>query len=297
MRVMIAGGTGFIGRALAKHLKGAGYQLTLLSRQSAPESEHFDETLDWGDLINSQAEAFDVIINLCGYNIAERRWSKKTKQKIIDSRLISSQYLVNFIDEGKTRLLNASAIGFYPFSARPQSEHCHQAIDPEQRNFSQTIVHQWEDALLDSPLEIPTSMRFGVVLGPGGGLLEKLALPAKLGLGSVLGDGSQMFSWVHIDDLCRAIQFIIEKPVIEPVVNITSPQAVTQRDFSDSLSKQYHKPRFLRMPSLAVKTLFGQMGEELMLGSHNIIPQLLLDEGFEFDYSTLEHSLENILEQ
>jgi uncharacterized protein (TIGR01777 family) len=295
MKILVAGGSGFIGTHLGPYLKSKGHKVLLLTRQKGPLPKGYDESLTWGQLEQACAKDYNVVINLCGFDIAKKRWSEKVKDKIISSRVESTKRLIQFIGKNQTLLLNASAIGFYPFSSDIQDECLYITRDTSNTDFCQEITSAWEGLINDSLLLNKTIMRFGVVLGDQG-MLSKVLPTAKIGLGAQVGTGKQCLSWVHIDDLCRAVDHLIcHQKFNGEAVNITSPFACTQRYFINALCRVLKKPRWIRMPKWVVKKMFGQMGEELLLSSHNIKPQKLLESGFTFKYPNIEPALESLL--
>lgn len=294
IKVLIAGGSGFIGQNLVWHLKKQGYWVALLSRQMQI-IDGFDECMTWQEITMTKVTQFDVIINLCGFGIGEKRWSKSIKDKIINSRIEPTERLIKLIGDHDVWLINASAIGFYPFSTKAQYE-AH-IINRSKANsgFCQYVVNQWEAVVNRARLRRKTIVRFGVVLGSGG-MLNKLLPTAKKGLGAMIGNGQQMMSWVHIDDLCRALFFIVQHGLINGEYNITSGNACSQKVFMKALAKALSKPCYLILPQWLVRLMFGQMGRELLLSSHDILPENLQKRGFVFEYTCIEMALIDLLE-
>ncbi|WP_151193984.1 TIGR01777 family oxidoreductase [Cysteiniphilum sp. JM-1] len=294
MKILLAGGSGFIGQNLVHHLKKRGYWVSLLSRQMQT-IEGFDECITWQNLTTIKITQFDVVINLCGFGIGEQRWRKSIKDKIINSRVEPTERLIKLIADHDVWLINASAIGFYPFSVKEQDET--QIIQRTKANsgFCQYVVNQWEAVVNRARLRRKTIVRFGVVLGKGG-MLDKLLPTAKKGLGAIIGNGQQMMSWVHIDDLCRAMVFILEQKCINTNINITSGNACSQRAFIKALAKTLNKPCYLVLPQWLIRLMFGQMGKELLLSSHNISAKYLQEKGFMFEYPYIEMALIDLLE-
>lgn len=293
MRVLIAGGSGFIGKALAAHLQHHAYKLSLLTRQKNYHALEFEQCINWEQLHQLNADDFDAIINLCGYNIGKKRWSDAVKQQLITSRIKPVHQLIEFIGNRNTRLINASAIAYYPFSKERQTESQHLPRQP-QALFSHSLVSQWEASLSQLGSNQACALRFGIVLGKQGGMLKKVLPAARLGLNPILGDGRQLMSWIHIEDACRAIQFILEKPIHAQAVNLSTPYPTSNHQFTQSLAQSLHRPQFLRLPAFWVRLLFAEMGEELMLTSHNIHPEVLLNHGFKFQYPNIKQALEAI---
>ncbi|WP_119328612.1 TIGR01777 family oxidoreductase [Cysteiniphilum halobium] len=293
VKVLIAGGSGFIGRHLVQHLKKQGYSVSLLSR-TMQIIDGFDECIIWQEVTTAKIIQFDVVINLCGFGIGEKRWCKSIKEKILSSRIEPTERLIKHIADHDVWLINASAIGYYPFSLKEQNET--EIIQRTKANsgFCQYIVNQWEAVVNRSRLRRKTIVRFGVVLGKGG-MLSKLLPTAKVGLAATIGNGQQIMSWVHIDDLCRAMVFILEQQCINIEINMTSDNACSQKVFIKTMAKVLNKPCFLVLPQWLVRLIFGQMGKELLLSSHNIKPMRLQDAGFIFDYPHIETALIDLL--
>ncbi len=298
MNVLIAGGSGFIGSYLSRFLSQKGHTVTVLTR-SANKASKLNNAIQWDGKVLQTDLKVDAIINLCGLNIAAKRWSKKVKQQLLDSRLKPTQGIVTFIknyqSEIKPRLINASAIGFYPSSQESQTEDYY--TTSSNTLFSKELVSQWEYCAQTATAydALVTCSRFGIVLGKGGGMLDKILLSYKISLGAVMGNKNAYLSWIHIHDLCRAILFVMSLDKPKPVYNFTSPQPCTQLAFSKALAKACKRPCFLHVPSFFIEKVFGQMGEELLLANQKIYPQNLEDAGFQFDYKTIDAALENIL--
>lgn len=293
MKILIAGGSGFVGRGLSKHLS-RNHQLTLLSRSNKSELGFFDDLVTWVELAEDSIAKYDIVINLCGYNIGEKRWSKSVKEKIISSRIEPTAKLVKLIGDKDIWLINVSAIGFYNFSDLAQDEDSHDR-NYDSLTFGQQVVDQWEKCLVDSSLKYYTILRFGVVIG-NGGVLEKMTMPAKFGFLTKFGEGSNYLSWVSLHDLCRAFEFVIDQQLkTKDVYNLTAPEACQHRVLIELLRKYLAKKYVIKMPEYAIKLIFGQMGEELLLSSQNIKPTRLQSEGFKFEDTNIEKALERYI--
>lgn len=289
MKILVAGATGFIGQHLVPYLANE-HELMLLGRDNQTLKQHFPQShcLNWSQLNKLEASDFSVVINLCGENIADKRWTEKQKEKIIASRIKPTETLCRWISHSPqaTHLLNASAVGIYGLNTTKNTENS--AIHLQTQCFSQKLVCDWEKATLGLNC---TLLRFGVVLKKNYGILKKLETPYKLGMASALGNGKQLISWVHVEDLVRAIAYVIKYPKITGPVNIAAPQAITQKYFAQTLARSLNRPCFLKTPSFVIKLLFGQMGEELLLSGQEAIPQVLESSGFLFKYSHLQEAI------
>ena len=300
MKILIAGGGGFIGTYLTKFLIQEGHNVTILTRSPKKVSKKIN-TLQWNGTTLETDQRFDVIINLCGQNIASKRWSKKRKRELLSSRIEPTKAIVSYIENApstaKPRLLNASAIGYYPSSDQIQTEE--NPANSKERSFSRELISEWESCA-QKATEFGSQvscLRFGVVLGRGGGMLAKILPAFKLGLGTVIGNKNAHLSWIHIEDLCRAIQFIIQLKKPEPTYNLTSPSPCTQLSFAKTLAKTCHRPCFLQFPKFFINKVFGQMGKELLLADQRILPKNLESAIFKFKYKEIKHAINNILQK
>lgn len=293
MKILIAGGSGFIGRELSRYLS-SNYELTLLSRSKTAKLEAFHKLITWDDLDQDNISEFDIVINLCGYNISAKRWRSSIKKKIVSSRIQPTKKLVELIAEKNIWLINASAIGYYNFSKTPQDEIKH-SRDYDSLSFGQEVVDQWESCVVDSKLKKYTILRFGVVIG-NGGVLKKMTDPAKFGFIGMFGEGGQYMSWISMYDLCRAIEFIIEKKLDnKEVFNLTAPHVSQHKMLVKLLRKYLGKKYIISLPEPLIKIMFGQMGEELLLSSQNIKPMKLKSLGFTFEDTQMQNALQRYL--
>lgn len=306
MNILIAGGSGFVGRALMPSLLKAGHTVTILGRTSNKLKSTFKlpfSTLTWDTLSSHKPSDYDAIINLTGANIADTRWNQQSKAILLSSRLDSISQLLTWCQQSKERkphFYQASAVGFYPLQ---HSFFDNQTAYTEEdgltlkadNSFSNALTRQCEAAAMKAELlSMPvTLMRFGVVLGPGEGILKKLTLPTKLGLGVIMGSGSQPLPWIEANDLANAILFLLHHPAITGAINLVAPEIVTNNTFMKTLAQVLHRPLFFKMPSAMVKILFGQMGDELLLAGPVVQPKRLLDHDFKFLYPTLKSALEH----
>ncbi len=300
LNILIAGGSGFVGRYLTNQFQQQNHAITLLTRQA--NCDMGKVTLcqwDGKSVPDSLQNNFDVIINLCGFNIAAKRWSSAVKQQLRDSRLQPTQALVDFLQAKPAikpiRFINASAIGYYPSSEQEQSEGA--SFNKDQLNFCQQLAQEWEacaqQASCDNVKVIIT--RFGVVLGQGGGMLQKLMPSFKFGLGMIMGDKEAYLSWVHIHDLYRAIDWLMSHDNTGGAYNLTAPQACNQTELANALAKALHRPRLLHMPNKAIQIIFGELGNELLLANQRIVPKRLLDDGFVFDFKSIDQAFNNLI--
>lgn len=300
MNILIAGASGFIGHQLVAALQ-SDHSITVLGRDMANLRRHFSKLVDtvtWDMLPDLDASSYDAIINLCGYNIAASRWSRTVKKKFIDSRVNTTTTLVDWTIKyrAKPHFICANAVGIYGMQDNDDKEEFDEdsPIDFEHpRDFLSEIGVRWQKALqpaIDNGMNVTTT-RFGVVLGKNGGVLKKLTPSFYMGLGSIIGDGKQTMSWVHIDDVIGAMIFLLNKPELTGAFNITSPNPVSQAEFARALATTMHRPLFLTMPAFVICALFGEMGECLLLKGQRVVPNRLIQSGYEFHYLELLNAL------
>lgn len=300
MNILIAGASGFIGQKLVAACNPA-YTITVLGRDNKNLKRHFKKpvkTVTWDMLPELDARTFDAIINLCGYNIAAARWNPAVKKQLIDSRVKTTGTLIDWAikNHAKPHFICANAVGIYGMQESQNSQELDEDshIDFEHpRDFLSEIGIRWQQALqpaIDFGMHVTTT-RFGVVLGKGEGVLKKLNLSFYLGLGSIIGDGKQIMSWVHIDDVVGAILFLLNESELTGAFNVTSPNPVSQAEFAQTLATIMHRPLFLKMPAFVIRTLFGEMGECLLLKGQRVLPSRLLKAGFKFRYPDLMDAL------
>lgn len=300
MNILVAGASGFIGTELVKALQ-AKHEITVLGRNLAVLKEMFTSDINsitWEMLSQINAKEFHVVINLCGYNIAQSRWSKAVKKNIIDSRVETNRRLISWLagQQAKPHYICANAIGIYGVQDKNDPAYLDEnsLIDMEHpRDFLSEVGVAWQQSLspaIDSGMAV-TIARFGVVLKKDEGMLKKLAPVFRCGLGSVLGDGKQVISWVHIDDVVASLLFLINHPQLEGAFNITSPNPVEQAVFAKLLAKTLNRPLFLKTPAFVVKAMFGEMGQLLLLEGQRVMPTRIKEAGYTFLYPTLEAAL------
>ncbi len=298
MNILIAGGSGFIGQNLSKYLAQADHNITILTRKKNTQSAMSGiNYLTWDGKSLHTSHHFDAIINLCGESISDKKWSAEQKEKITQSRIQPTKALLNFIKKSenpKTRLINASAIGFYTSHEIKQTETDFQDI--RSLNFSQHFTRQWETLAHQASHHGAQvcCIRLGVVLGKEGGIIQKMTLPFQYGLGMTVGNPNYKMSWIHIMDVCRAIEFLLSSENLEKTYNLTAPVPCSQKEFAQAMAHAMHRPCFFRMPGIMVKTIFGDMGKELMLANQSIFPHNLVKAGFTFSHKNISEAMKNI---
>jgi len=256
----------------------------------AAREHHWD--VDKGEILLPDIP-MDVVVHLAGENIAGGRWTRERKRKLRESRINGTRLLVEELKKGgrlPRRFLSASAVGIYqPVDGSSVAEDA-----PVAEGFLGGLASDWEAEAMALEGVPVACMRFGIVLGRGGGVLGKMELPFKLGLGGALGDGSQWMSWIALEDVVKAVLFLIAKPEITGAVNLTSPEPCTNSEFTKALSKALHRPAFIPVPAFFLRLVFGEMADAALLASSRVIPQRLMKEGFEFGHSRIVEALKSI---
>lgn len=295
MQVLITGGSGFIGQALCPVLLARGWQVSVVSRDLQAAAEVLPQGVRLLADIEGAGGA-DAVINLAGAPLAGQRWTERYKQQLRESRLRTTEALLAWMQGLTVRpavLVSGSAIGYYgPRDDTPLTE-----TDPPGEDFGAHLAADWEAAAWPAQqLGVRTvCLRTGVVLDGGGGALQQLLTPYRLGLGGPIGSGEQWFSWIQREDLVRLIVWLIEQDTLEGPVNGTAPEPVRQRDFAAALGRALHRPTVLPTPGFALKAAFGEMGQMLIDGQR-AIPARAQGQGFQFLYPTLDDALARSLE-
>lgn len=292
--VLITGASGMIGSALADHLTESGFNVHRLSRDSSEAPFYFDAGA--GKVHLDSSVPLCAVINLAGPSIADKRWSDTRKREILESRVQLTHSLAVALAESASKprcFLSASAIGFYGDTGDNSVDEA----SPGGNDFLAEVGRAWEAAT--APAEAAgintIHLRFGIVLSPRGGVLKKLLLPFKLGLGGRIGNGRQGMSWISIADVLQIIHKLLDdNPECGPL-NLVAEQPVSNKEFSAVLAKSLHRPGFLPLPGFMVKLLFGEMGEALLLGSARVTSQKLSRLGIRLRHPTLRSAFDALL--
>jgi uncharacterized protein len=297
MNILITGGTGFIGSALTKSLTAQGYQVTVLSRKPSNVAAHCGATVTaLASLTELNPDThFDIIINLAGAPIFDARWSDARKQIIRDSRIKLTDNLIACISRMTVKpklLISGSAIGIYG----DQGDTILTEDSLQKPDFPQQLCSDWENAALRAePFGVRVCLiRTGLVIGHGGGLLERMLLPFRLGLGGRLGNGKQWMSWIHRQDWINIALAMITDPSMHGAYNATAPNPVSNAEFTKTLSACLNRPALLPVPAWILKPLLGEMSG-LVLGSQRVLPARLTAHGFKFTYGHLNEALNEAL--
>lgn len=297
MSFLITGGTGFIGARLAQALAAAGHRVTIVTRNRRKASRLAGPLMlvDSIALLDS-GMSFDAVINLAGEPVANARWTAAKKMRILNSRLDVTNALVRFIAQAERKpavLVSASAIGFYGTGGETLFD---EATLPR-RNFTHQLCALWEESARqaeDHGVRV-CLMRFGLVLGPGGGVLGGMMPAFELGLGGPIGAGRQWMSWVHIDDAIGLILHAVGDTRLRGPINVAAPLAVRNREFARQLGHALRRPSFMRLPAFVLRLLFGEMAEEMFLDGQRVLPKAALASGYRFRFPDLRSALTAIV--
>jgi len=302
MKILITGGTGFVGTQLTSRLTQDGHQVTILTRSlkgvkgSSPGISYLEgdptKKGPWQEAIKNH----DAIINLAGASIFSK-WTDEHKKAIRESRVSTTQNIVEGIPSDpskKITLFSTSAVGYYGFCGDEElSEDA-----PPGNDFLARIAMEWEGEALkarDKGARVVIT-RFGIVMGEKGGALSQMIPLFKKYIGGPIGSGKQWFSWVHIKDLAEAFTFLLKHPEISGPVNLCSPNPVRNKDLAKALGKALHRPSFMPAPGFMVKLVLGEFGSVILEGQR-VIPRRLLENGFVFQYPEIEKALQGIVGQ
>jgi uncharacterized protein len=303
MRVLVSGGTGFVGKPLTSELLQRGHEVYVVTRDehatsgTVPDSVHIlSWSADQKDAELRLPEATDGVINLAGESIASGRWTEQRKARIRSSRIQVTSALVEAIRASSPRpsvLVNASAVGYYgPRGDEPLSEDATPG-----RGFLTDVVLEWEQAARAAePLGVRVAlMRLGVVLGRTGGALPQMTMPFRLFAGGRVASGKQWLSWVHIDDVVGLIVWALENPSVSGPINTVAPEPLTNADLSTEIGRALRRPSWLPAPAFALKLLLGEMAEALLINGQRVLPTRALELGYVFRFPTARAALEQAL--
>ncbi|BBY60430.1 TIGR01777 family oxidoreductase [Mycolicibacterium sarraceniae] len=288
--VAIAGSSGLIGSALVSALRAADHRVVRIVRRAPANSDELHWSPDSGEFDPAGLEGVDAVINLCGVNVGEKRWSGAFKQSLRDSRIGPTEVISAAVaDAGVPVLINASAVGYYGDTrGRVVDE-----TAPAGAGFLSRLCVDWESAALaaeDAGARVVLA-RSGLVLSPGGGVLARLRPLFGLGLGARLGSGRQYMPWISLEDEIRSLLFAINNDDLSGPVNFTGPAPVTNSEFTAALGRALNRPTPLLVPAFALRTLLGEFADEGLLDGQRAIPAALERAGFAFHHNTIGEAL------
>lgn len=293
MRVLVGGGTGFIGRALVEALKRKGHEVTIISRSQAPGK------ITWSEIAKLPLPECEAVVNLAGENILNplKRWNEGFLQTLRDSRIETTKTLAKKISEASNPpkvFVSSSAVGYYPPSDTAEYT---EDSPRSSADALTTLCADWEKSakLPDGCKTRLVTLRIGVVLGRGGGVIQQTIWPFWFGLGGVLGSGKQYFPWIHVDDMTGIIFHALENDHVTGVLNAVAPQVVTNESYTKEYAGALWRPAILPTPSFAINFIFGQDRGKILLEGQKVIPKRTLEMGYKFQYPELKQALAEIV--
>jgi uncharacterized protein len=298
MRFLISGGTGFLGQALCNYWLSHEHHITLLSRRPERAKSQFSSTIQAVATLNDIANDthFDIFVNLAGEPVAEGRWTEDIKHRILHSRLDTTSAMNSLARRLTTPpkvFLSASAIGYY---GNRNDELLIESSGPQHSDFLSKVCEQWEQAAMEPTLPDTRTvlLRIGLVLGKGGGPLARMLPIFRSFAGGKLGSGTQYMSWIHLQDVVALFEYMRTHASLSGVFNLTAPNPVTNADFTKALGKAVQRPAIVPVPSFALRTLYGEMAD-ILLGGQRVMPQRLLDNGYAFQFLTIDDALRDLV--
>jgi uncharacterized protein len=302
MNIIIAGGSGFLGSALARALAADGHDVTILTRRGSAAAQPQSRTTfvswtpdgtagPWARTLDGAA----AVINLAGESIAAKRWSAAQKQKLRDSRLMATRSLTAAIRQAArppAAFISGSAVGYYG----DRGDETLSEASPPGSDFLARLATEWEAAANDvTTLTRVALVRTGIVLDRNGGALPKMLPPFRMFVGGPLGSGTQYMPWIHKDDWVRMVSWIVSTDAARGAVNATSPSPVTNAEFSKALGRVLKRPSILPAPGFALRIALGEMADALLLSGQRALPVRATDLGFSFRYSNIDEALASVL--
>ncbi|MBU3742172.1 MAG: TIGR01777 family protein [Candidatus Kapabacteria bacterium] len=290
MKVIIAGGSGFLGRQIATRLIAAGHSVTIIARKNAAVQGAAQAR--WSDDLGAVVDGADVVINLTGANVGGRRWTPAYRRELVQSRLQTTRQLVDAILKAKRppALVSMSGTGYYGNSMTPSNEGLGAGA-----TFLATLCDAWEtEARRAESVTRVVLLRLAPVLDPSEGMLAKLVLPMRLFVGAVLGSGRQWVPWIHRDDAVGVIIWAASNKQAAGAYNVSAPEQVTMRDLTTQLAQVLHRPVLGRVPGGLLRLALGSMAD-MILHSQRIAPWRLEGEGYTFRFPTLKGALQDLL--
>ena len=293
MRLLLTGATGLIGSELIGDLHSHGYDIRCLQRNKAKNAKSFWNT---NEVDPNDGEPFSAVIHLAGENVAKGRWTRKLKERILQSRVEGTRQLVDYLATLTPRpesLLCASAVGYYG----NRGDEALSETSGLGGGFLADVCKQWEaESRRAEKLGVRViNLRFGMVLSPNGGALHKMLPPFKAGLGGPIGKGETYMSWVSVRDIAGIVNFILSTNTLKGPVNVVSPHPVTNREFTEALAKVVGKPARLPAPPFALRLIFGEMADEMLLTSCRVYPDKLRSAGYVFQDTSLTETLRSCI--
>ncbi|NOU93816.1 TIGR01777 family protein [Paenibacillus sp. LMG 31456] len=297
MKIAITGGSGFVGRHLTQYFLERKHSLIIISRKRQASKHPLIRYATWSELEKDVKvmEGTNAIVNLAGESI-NQRWTKAAKERILQSRLETVGQVADIVNRMQNKpsvVVNASGISIYGTSEKASFvEHS----EPNVMDFLSGVVEQWERAMDQIQQTRIVKLRLGIVLGNDGGAFPKMMTPYKLGIGGRIGSGKQVMSWIHIEDLCRLIEFCIENEDIIEQINATAPHPVSNDEFGRALAQTMNKSHRIPVPAFMMKLIFGELST-LILDGQRVLPLLAVDYEFQYKYPVIELALKDLVKK
>ncbi|CAB1222534.1 TIGR01777 family oxidoreductase [Acinetobacter bouvetii] len=294
--VLITGGSGFIGSHLLPYLLERDYAVVGLTRQKNKRSNHPD--LSWIQHLDElKTDRIDYVINLAGESIGQGRWTAQRKQVLIESRVETTYQLYRYLEKRQIfpkRIISGSAVGYYGIDPTEQwSNICTEQSEP-QGIFMSELCQLWEQAALSFSQQKTRIIRLGIVFGQHGGILPRMLMPIKLNLAGRIGHGRQPVVWVHVQDVLRAIEFLMLHETEARIFNVVSPERVSQAQFAKTAAEILKRNPWFFVPAFVLQWMLGEQSQ-LVLNGQYVMSKALQEAGFEFKYPTLKMALEEVL--
>jgi uncharacterized protein (TIGR01777 family) len=296
MKILISGASGLVGTNLIPTLSAHEVYKLVRRAPKATDEIQWDAEKGFGESEKSKLENFDAVVHLAGDNVASESWSAEKKRKIKESRTVGTRVLVDALKQLKNppkHFISASAVGFY-------GDGKDEILDERSAKgagFLPEVCDQWEIEAkkAESFGARVVCMRIGVVLAKDGGALEKMLTPFRFGVGGTIGSGKQWMSWIAIDDIISIVHFFLDNENLHGAFNLTAPNPATNAKFTKTLGTILNRPTVLPLPAFAVKLMFGEMGETLLLQGARILPKRLLDAGYKFQFTDLKSAMKHVI--
>lgn len=297
MKLLISGSHGLVGKALVKSLESAGHEIFCLVRHAPGSDFEVEWSPDRYSIALARLEGFDGVIHLAGESIASGRWDEEKKRKIRESRVkgtkLLSDALANLARPPRT-LVSASAIGYYG----NRGDELLTETSPPGDDFLSGVCVEWEKSTahaLEKGIRV-VNTRFGIILDSQGGALAKMLTPFRMGVGGKVGSGEQWMSWIALDDVVAAIEYVLASQTLKGPVNFVAPNAVRNAEFTKTLGRVLSRPTIFPIPAFGARLAFGEMADALLLSSQRVEPERLKEAGYQFKYANLEGALRHVLE-
>ena len=285
-KVAVTGSSGLIGAALVAQLQSDGYKVLKLVRRPPRAADEISWDPNKGEIDLKSLEGVDAVFHLAGAGVGDKRWTAKYRSQILNSRLLGTTTIANACEQLQPEVfISASAIGYYGETGNREVTE----VDRGGDDFLSIVCREWELVANLAPSVRTIKLRTGLVLDPTGGALGRMIPLFKFGIGGKLGSGKQWWSWITLHDQVRAMIFLMQSK-IEGAVNITTPNPVTNKEFTAALAHALKRPAFFPAPAFALRAVLGGFSSEV-LGSKKVIPKVLMDNGFDFEYPFVSNAL------